>query len=100
VPWLSARLVGRYQMTTKPIQQRAEELHVEIFSMGVNVPLKAVEVIYTAGATDERRELGKITLRLADRLSFYGEHEIDGILARQELDYNAELIARLREELK
>jgi len=70
-------------MTTKSIQQRAA-----VYARSVAMTALDAENIakdYTAGANDERRELGRVILQIVDGEFFY---------------QHAELIARLREELK
>jgi hypothetical protein len=103
-------------MTTKSIQQRAEGWCISkaghysySYFQGYAQPEtkfahpSSVEA-YTAGATDERRELGKIILEMAQSLEsvfelwqFEGKHWAKKPIP---LTDHAELIARLRGELK
>jgi len=89
------------EMTTKSIQQRAEE-YVQT-TKGIHwLNTSEVEAGYTAGATDERRELGKIILEMVQR--FENNHKYDekfrGFIGSHPMRKHAELIATLREELK
>lgn len=100
-------------MTPKSIQQRAmghaNKIEGDQKFETADSAWLAAYVGYTAGATDERRELGKIILEIAEALSKlskqklgveYNLAESGHIVAAQLLEKNAELIATLREELE
>jgi hypothetical protein len=98
------------QMTTKSIQQRAEEWCLEhedhsSYVAGSQYAKPSIQVAkdlsieaYTAGATDERSELGSFALEIVEALEAYDFGA--GTIGHDKLAKHAELIARLRGELK
>jgi len=90
-------------MTTKSIQQRAEE-HTTKAMIGNKVDQqldfrfgRLITDAYTAGATDERRELAVAVLEIIEALEAYDFGA--GTIGHDTLVKHAELIARLREEV-
>jgi hypothetical protein len=85
-------------MTPKSLQQAAREYAVINYER--NMGTEELRDAYTAGATDERRELGNIILELveiAESEHSYGSMGVELVTTRNK---HAELIATLREELK
>ena len=88
-------------MTTKSIQQKAEDYARSVAMTATDAENIAKD--YTAGATNERRELGKVILEMAEaREKIIGKSVSFRAWDILDVPFNkhAELIARLREELK